>query len=66
MEKIDKHASLKKKFIRGTQAPFMNRDSQKAICNIVNRLNNKYWRDPSRENEQGYKKLKSWHIGLFE
>ena len=64
MEKIDKHAYLKKKFIRGNQAPFMNRDSQKAICNVVNRLNNKYWRDPSRENEQGYKKLRNLCVSV--
>ena len=25
---IDKHAPLKKKFVRGNQAPFMNRDFQ--------------------------------------
>ena len=32
LETIDKHAPLKKKFIRGNQAPFMNRDFQKAIA----------------------------------
>ena len=28
LETIDKHAPLKTKFIRGNQAPFMNRDSE--------------------------------------
>ena len=31
LEAIDKHAPLKKKFVRGNQAPFMNREFQKAI-----------------------------------
>ena len=55
LEAIDKHAPLKKKFVRGNQAPFMNREIQKAICTRT-RLKNKYWRDPSRENELARKK----------
>ena len=31
LERIDKHAPLKKKFVRGNQAPFINIDLQKAI-----------------------------------
>ena len=31
LEAIDKRAPLKKKFVRGNQAPFMNREFQKAI-----------------------------------
>ena len=56
MEAIDRHATLKKKLVRGNQAPFMNRDFQKATYTRT-RLKNKYWRDPSRENELAYKKL---------
>ena len=52
---IDKHAPLKKKFVRGNQAPFMNRVFQKGIYTRT-RLKNKYWQDPSRENEPAYKK----------
>ena len=55
MEAIDKHAPLKKKFVRGNQAPFMNRVFQKGIYTRT-RLKNKYWQDPSRENEPAYKK----------
>ena len=55
LETIDKHAPLKKKFKRGNQAHFMNRDFQEAI-HTRTRLNNKYWRTPSRENELAYKK----------
>ena len=49
LETVDKHAPLKKKFVRGNQAPFMNRDFHKAIYTRT-RLQNKYWRDPSTEN----------------
>ena len=41
LETSDKHAPLEKKFIRGNQAPFMNRDLQKAIYTTA-RLKNKY------------------------
>ena len=41
LEAIDKHAPLKKKLVRGNQAPFMNRDFQKAIYTRT-RLKNKY------------------------
>ena len=57
LEAIDKHAPLKKKLVKGNQAPFMNRDFQKAIYTTT-RLKSKYWRDPSRENELAYKKLR--------
>ena len=58
LEAIDKHAALKKKLVRGNQAPFMNRDLQKTIYTRI-RLKNKYWRDPSRENELAYKKQRN-------
>ena len=41
LETIDKHTPLTKKFIRGNQAPFMNRDFHKAIYTRT-RLKNKY------------------------
>ena len=34
LEAIDKHAPLKKKFVKSNQALFMNREFQKAICSI--------------------------------
>ena len=55
MEVIDEHAPLKNKFVRGNQAPFLNREFQKAIYTRT-RLKNKYWREPSRENKLAYKK----------
>ena len=41
LETIDKHDPLEKKFVRGNQAPFMNRDFQKAIYTRT-RLRNRY------------------------
>ena len=43
LERIDKHSPLKKKFTRSNEAPFVNRDFQKAIYSRT-RLKNKYWR----------------------
>ena len=63
LEAIDKHAPLKKKLVQGNQGPFMNRDFQKAICTRT-RLKNKYWRDPSRENELAYKKLRNLGVSI--
>ena len=63
LEAIDKHAPLKKKFVRGNQAPFMNREFQKAIYTRT-RLKNKYWRDPSSENKLAYKKQTNLCISI--
>ena len=43
---VNKHAPLKKKFVRGNNAPFMNREFQKEIY-VRSRLRNKFWVEPS-------------------
>ena len=63
LKTIDKHVLLKKKLARGNQEPFMNRDFQKAIYTRT-RLKNKYWRDPSRENELAYKKQRNLCVSI--
>ena len=50
----NKHAPLKKKFVRGNNAPFMNREFQKKIY-VRSRLRNKYWVEPSAKNKAAYK-----------
>ena len=45
---VNKHAPLKKKFVRGNNAPFMNREFQKEIY-VRSRLRNKFWVEPSPE-----------------
>ena len=54
----NKHAPLKKKFVRGNNAPFMNREFQKEIY-VRSRLRNKYWVEPSAENKAAYKKQRN-------
>ena len=65
LETIDKHAPLKKKFVRGNQAPFMNREYQKAIYTRT-RLKNKNWRDPFSENKLAYKNREIYVYQLGE
>ena len=52
---VEKHASLRKKFIRGNHAPFMNKELRRAIY-TRSRLCNKFCKSPSKENEALYKK----------
>ena len=55
---VNKHAPLKKKFVRGNNAPFMNREFQKEI-NVRSRLRNIYLVEPSTENKATYKKQRN-------
>ena len=43
---------MKKKFIRGNQAPFMTRNLRKEIY-TRSRFRNKFCKDPAKENEGG-------------
>ena len=46
---VEKHAPLRKKFIRGNHAPFMNKELRKAIY-TRSRLCNKFCKSPLKEN----------------
>ena len=59
----NKHALLKKKFVRGNNAPFMNREFQKEIY-VSSRLRNKYWVEPSVENKAAYKKQRNKSVKI--
>ena len=50
----NKRAPVKKKFVRGNNAPFMNREFQKETY-VSGRLRNKYLVLPSAENKAAYK-----------
>ena len=52
---VKKHAPLKKKFVKGNYAPFMNREFQKVIY-VRSRLRNKFWVEASAKNKAAYKK----------
>ena len=57
---VNKHASLKKKFVRGNNAPLMNREFQKEIY-VRSRLRNK-----DKISEKGIKTHKSfWNLWSF-
>ena len=55
---VNKHAPLRRKFVRGNNAPSMNREFQKEIY-VRRRLINKYWVEPSSENKAAYKKQRN-------
>ena len=48
---VNKHAPLKKKFLRGNQAPFINKELRKAIYDR-SRLRNRFCETPTEENEK--------------
>ena len=51
---VNKHAPLKKKIVRGNNAPFMNREFQKEIY-VRSRLRSKYLVEPSVQNKAACK-----------
>ena len=60
---VNKHAPLKNKFVRGNNAPFMNRKLQKENC-VRSRLRNKYWVEPSTENKAAYEKQRNKRVKI--
>ena len=60
---VEKHALLKKKIVRGNQAPFVNKEFRKAIY-TRSRLRNKYWKNPTSENELRYKQQRNKSVSL--
>ena len=60
---MEKHAPLRKKFIRGNHAPFMNKELRKAIY-TRSRLRNKFCKSPSNENEALYKITRNKCVSL--
>ena len=60
---VNKHAPLKKKFIRGNQAPFMTRNLKKEIY-TRSRFRNKFCKSTTKENEKLYKKQRNKCVPL--
>ena len=54
IEIVEHHAPLKKRFVRGNQAPFMNKELRQAIY-TRSRLRNNFCKNPTKENEKKYK-----------
>ena len=57
------HAPLKKKIIRGNDAPFIKKKLRKAIYNR-SRLRNGYFKNPTKENKRSYKKQRNKFVSL--
>ena len=62
---VDHHAPLKKKFVRGNDAPFMTKPLRKTIMNR-SRCKHKYLKFPSRENFLASKSMKNKYNSLCE
>ena len=60
---VNIHAPLKKKILRGNKAPFMNKELRKAI-HTRSRLRNRYFKNPTKENETSYKKQRNKCVSL--
>ena len=58
------HAPLKKKVVRGNNAPFMNHTLSKAFKNRA-RLKNKSHKFPTIENIEAYKKYRNFCVSLL-
>ena len=52
---VNKHAPLKKKIVRGNEAPFITKEFQKEIY-IRRRLKNKLNKNPTEKNIMAYKR----------
>ena len=50
---LNKHASLRKKFVRGNQAPYVTKQLQKAI---MRKLESKYLKNRTTDNKTKFKK----------
>ena len=60
---VNKHAPLKRKIVRGNQAPFMTKEFQKAIY-TRSRLKNKMNKNPTEKNITAYKRQRNLCISL--
>ena len=64
INKLNNHASSKKKYTRGNHLPFMNKELSKAIMNRI-RLRNVYLRKRSDENIKKYSKQRNYCVLLY-
>ena len=60
---VNKHVPLKKKFLRGNQAPFINKELRKAIYD-TSRLRNRFCKTPTEENEKLCKKQRNKYVSI--
>ena len=63
MQLLNKHAPMKKKFVRANNAPFMTKQLSKAIM-TRSRLRNRFLKNPIKDNETNYKKQRNYCVNL--
>ena len=61
---LNRHAPLKKKYIRANNSPFMNKTLSKAVMNR-SRLRNKFLKNPTAENRTNFTKYRNYCTALF-
>ena len=64
IEVLNQHAPMKKKFIRGNNAPFTNRTLSKAFMNR-SKLKNRYYKNPTEVNKISYNKQRNYCVSLL-
>ena len=64
MDTLDKHAPMKKKTVRGNQAPFMSQGLSKAIMHR-SKLKNRYNKDPTEDNKILFHKQRNHCVKLL-
>ena len=65
MSVLNKHAPTKKKYVRGNQAPFMNKTLAKAFMHR-SKLKNKFNKNPSNTNKMLYNKQRNYCVQLVK
>ena len=64
MELLNKHAPMRKKYVRANNAPFMNRNLSKAIM-TRSRLRNKFLKNPNESNKSDYNRQRNYCVNLL-
>ena len=62
---LNKHAPMKKKFIRGNNAPFMNKTLSQAFMHR-SKLKNKYNKCPTEQNKISYNLQRNYCVSLLK
>ena len=62
---LNKHAPMKEKFIRGNNAPFMNKTLSKAFMQRA-KLKNRYNKNPTEVNHLHFKKQRNYCVNLLK
>ena len=65
MSVLDFHAPMKKKMVRGNNAPFMNKTLSKAFMHR-SKLKNRYQKNPTEKNKTLYKKQRNFCVSLLK